>query len=49
MLMALSMFLKVAEIHHKKTLSYIINIYFKFFKKLDKSYNNLKICLMFFL
>jgi len=32
----------MVEIHHKKTHSYIINIYFKFSRKKDKVYNDFK-------
>jgi hypothetical protein len=33
---------KMVEIHHKKKLNDIINIYFKVSKKLNKVYNDLK-------
>jgi len=33
---------KMVEIHHTKKLNYIINIYFKVSKNLDKVYNDLK-------
>ncbi len=33
---------KMVEIHHKKKLNYITNIYFKFKKKLNRVYNDLK-------
>jgi len=33
---------KMVEIHHPKKISYIINIYFKFSKNMDKVYINFK-------
>jgi hypothetical protein len=42
MSMALLMFAKWWKFITKKTIHYIINIYFKFSKKLDKVYNDLK-------
>ncbi len=42
MLMAFLMFTKWWKFTMKKRLDYIINIYFKFSKKLDKVYNDLK-------
>jgi len=42
MLMALLMFAKWWKFTTKETFSYIINIYFKISKKLDKVYNDLK-------
>jgi hypothetical protein len=42
MLMALLMFAKWWKFTTKETLSYIINIYFKFSKKLDKVYNDFR-------
>jgi len=32
----------MVEIHHKKTFGYIINIYFKIAKNLDKVYDDMK-------
>jgi hypothetical protein len=31
----------MVEIHHQKTFGYIINIYFKFSKKLEKIYDTM--------
>jgi uncharacterized membrane protein len=42
MLMAPLYVHKMVEIQHTKKFNYIINIYFKIFRKLDKVYNNLK-------
>jgi len=42
MLMAFFYVCKMVEIHHKKKLRYIINIYLKISTKLDMVYNDLK-------
>ncbi len=42
MLMAFFMFAKVWKLTITKTFGYIINNYFKFSKKLDKVYDDLK-------
>ncbi len=42
MLMALFMFAKWWKLTTEKTFGYIVNIYFKISKKLDKVYNDLK-------
>jgi hypothetical protein len=42
MLMAFFMFAKWWKFTQKKTLSCIINIYFEFFLKMDKAYNDMK-------
>ncbi len=42
MLMTFFMFAKRWKIHHQKNLWYIINIYFKYLKKLDKVYDDHK-------
>jgi hypothetical protein len=40
--MALFMFAKMVEIHHKKSFGYIINIYLKISKNLDKVHDCFK-------
>ncbi len=40
MLMALFMFAKWWKIHHQKNFGYIIDIYFKSSKKIDKVYDD---------
>jgi hypothetical protein len=42
MLIALLMFAKWWKLTTRKTFGYIVNIYLKFSKKMDKVYNDLK-------